>query len=59
MKKSADYTDYADFVRSSGTFREDQNAHPANTVLFASPHYAALNRNLRNLCNLRILNCFF
>jgi hypothetical protein len=54
LKISADYTDYADYVRSSCTSREDQNARTASTGFFGPRHYAALNRNLRNLCNLRI-----
>jgi hypothetical protein len=49
LKISADYTDYADYVRSSCTSRDDQNARPASTGFFGPRHYAALNRNLRNL----------
>jgi hypothetical protein len=56
MEISADYTDYADYVRSSDAVLEDQNAYLANRSSFTVPSCTAPNRNLRNLCNLRIFN---
>jgi hypothetical protein len=56
LEISADCTDYTDYLWSSGTLREDQNTRPANSRLFAQWYGASLNRNLRNLCNLRIFN---
>jgi hypothetical protein len=52
-------TDYKDFVRSSCTFSEDQKTYPAKAGFFGSSQFLTSNRNLRNLCNLRILNCLF
>jgi hypothetical protein len=48
--------DYADYVRGSDVVREVQHACPANKGAFTAPFRTAPNRNLRNLCNLRILN---
>jgi hypothetical protein len=56
LELSADYTDYADYVCGSDVVREDQNAHPSKPDFFALPRCTTLNRNLRNLCNLRIFN---
>jgi hypothetical protein len=56
LEISADYTDYvcgSDFVRA------DQNTYPANRGPFVAPCCTASNRNLRNLCNLRIFNFGF
>jgi hypothetical protein len=56
MEMSADYTDYADFVRRPKTSRENKISFPVITVFFTPAYDAVSNRNLRNLCNLRILN---
>jgi hypothetical protein len=52
--KSADYTDYADFVLEYANVRERiETVVPETTFLF--PRTAgAPKSNLRNLCNLRI-----
>jgi hypothetical protein len=46
----------ADYDCGSDVVREDQNAHPSKPDFFALPRCTTLSRNLRNLCNLRILN---
>jgi hypothetical protein len=49
MEKSADYTDYADFVGSPKASRENKVNFLAITVFFTPAYNTVSNRNLRIL----------
>jgi hypothetical protein len=52
MEISADYTDY---VRGIGAVCEKEGTLLGTSGFFAPPNCTLSDRNLRNLCNLRIL----
>jgi hypothetical protein len=53
---SADYTDYADYGSRNENGRQNNNVISRVAVSFNLHARETQERNLRNLCNLRILN---